>query len=118
MRADEAFLHEADGVLGAADLVDLGQRRAGFLFQLFGLGIDHMAAIEDVLELEQVGLVGEDLLEAERPLLVPGTWQAHRLVPGRQLQGAAPRFFREGNCERFDKDSIDVVLWLRLGEAE
>ena len=118
MRADEAFLHEADRVLGAADLVDLGQRRAGFLFQLFGLGINHMAAIEDVLELEKVGLVGEDLLQAERPLLVPGARQAHRLVPGRQLQRATPRFFGEGNGERFDKDSIDVVLWLRLGEAE
>ena len=61
---------------------------------------------------------GEDLLEAEGPLLVPGAWQAHGFVPGRQLEGATTRFFREGDRERFDKDSINIVLWLRLREAQ
>ena len=47
-----------------------------------------LRALEDVAVLQQVRLVGQDLLHPQRPLLVPGTGQAQRLVPARQLQGA------------------------------
>ena len=44
--------------------------------------------VEDVVVLQQVGLVGQHLLHPQRPLLVPRPRQAERLVPGRQLHGA------------------------------
>ena len=91
-------------------------RRRGF--QFFGLGVDDMAAIKYVLEFEQIGLISEDLLQAQRPLLVPGPRQTHRLVPGGQLQGAAARPLGQRHGERFDQDAIDIVFRLRLGQAE
>jgi hypothetical protein len=59
--------------------------------QLGGLGLDHHRALEDVVVLEQVGLVGQDLLHPQRPLLVPRARQAERLVPRRQLDGGPGR---------------------------
>src|SRR5206468_3489524 len=53
--------------------------------QVVRLLLHDVRAVEQVLVLEQVGLVGEDLLDAQRPLLVPRPRQAERLVPGRQL---------------------------------
>ena len=58
MRAHKAFLHVRDGVGCPAQRVDLGKCRAGFVFQFLGLAVDDMAAVENVLELQQVGLVG------------------------------------------------------------
>ena len=46
---------------------------------------------EEVVVLEQVGLVGEHLLHPQRPLLVPRPRQAERLVPRRQLHRPGPR---------------------------
>ena len=59
-------------------------------------------AVEDVAVFEQVGLVGEDLLHAHRPLLVPGARQAERLVPGRQLHGAGARLLRQRHGQHLD----------------
>jgi hypothetical protein len=59
---------------------------AGGLDQLARSRLDDVRAVEDVRVLEQVGLVGEDLLCAQRELLIPRPGQAEGLVPGRQLQ--------------------------------
>ena len=88
--AHQAALQLVDGLEGAAEgehVVELGLRR---LDQLGGLGLDHRGAVEDVVVLEQVGLVGEHLLDAQRPLLVPRAGQAERLVPRRQLDRPGP----------------------------
>ena len=77
-----------------------------------------MAAVEEVGVFEQIGLEGDDLLHAQRPLLVPGARQAERLVPGRKLHGAGAGVLGEGDGEHLDQDAVDVVLRLRLGEAE
>ncbi len=85
MRTDEFGLHVAAFDRGnrathGLHPVDLG---------LGGLGeVGHPAlhddgALEEVGVLQQVGFVGEDLLDAQGPLLVPGPGQAERLVPGR-----------------------------------
>jgi hypothetical protein len=64
----------------------------GVLLERVYLLLDFLGPVEDVAELEQVGLVGHNLLKPERPLLVPGRRQAERLVPGGQLhpRGRAP----------------------------
>ena len=118
MRADEAFLHIVDGLGGAAARIQVGQRVTGQRLQLLGLGFDDMAAVEDVFIFQEVCFIGKDLLQAQRPLLVPGTWQAERLVPGRQLQRAAAGFLRQGDGHRLDQDAVDIVFRLRLGQAQ
>ena len=78
-----------------------------------------LRALEDVGVLEQVGLVGQHLLDAQRPLLVP-----------RARAARAPRS-RPGSCtararasrpsvtaERLEHDPLHVVLGLGLGEPE
>ncbi|GBD41802.1 hypothetical protein HRbin39_01188 [bacterium HR39] len=77
-----------------------------------------MRAVEDVLVFEEVGLVGEDLLGAQRPLLVPWTRQTQRLVPGGKLHGPRAGVFRERHAQHLDEDAVDVVLRLLLGEAQ
>ena len=79
---------------------------------------DFLAAVEDVAELQKVRLVGHDLLQAQRPLLVERARQAERLVPGRQLDGAGARVLRQHHRQHLDQDAIGVVLRLLLGEAE
>ena len=118
MGANQAFLHEADSRRCPADLVDLRQRGARLFLQLLGLRRNHMAAIEDVFKFQKVGLIGENLLQAERPLLVPGARQAHRLVPGRQLQRAAAGALGQRHREGFHQDAVDIVLRLRLGQPQ
>jgi hypothetical protein len=86
--------------------------------QLGDLGLDDLRAVEDVVVLEQVGLVGQHLLDAQRPLLVPRPRQAERLVPGRQLHRAGARVLRQRDAEHLEHDALDVVLGLGLGEAE
>ena len=63
-------------------------RRAASSFSCRDLVGHGLGAVEQVVVLQQVGLVGQDLLHAQRPLLVPRARQAERLVPGRQLHGA------------------------------
>ena len=82
---DQAGLHVGDGGDRAAVLGDHRHLGARAVDQLRDQAVHHLRALEDVGVLEQVGLVGEDLLDAQAPLLVPGARQAERLVPGRQL---------------------------------
>ena len=49
-------------------LVEFGLRARDQLVRLRG---DHRRAVEQIAVLEQVGLVGEHLLDAQRPLLIP-----------------------------------------------
>ena len=87
-------------------------------FSSFDLARDLGRAVEDVSVFEQVGLVSEDLLHAQRPLLIPRPRQAERLVPGGELHGARARLLRKRDGQHLDQDAVDVVLRLRLGEAE
>ena len=102
----------------AAEPVDFGQRGAGLLFQLFGLALDDMAAVENILEFQEIRLVGQDLLQAQAPLLVPRARKAHGLVPRGQLQRAAAGALGQRHRQRLDQDTVDVVLRLRLGQAQ
>ena len=115
---DERGLHVVDGGDGAAHLGDAGELGAGAGLQLLDLGGDRRVAVEEVAVLEEVGLVGHDLLHAERPLLVPGAGEAEGLVPGRELDGAGAGVLREGDGEHLEEDAVDVVLRLLLGQAE
>ncbi len=116
--AHEASLQLVDRLEGAAQglhVVELGRRR---LDQLVRLGLDDLGALEDVVVLEQVRLVGEHLLDAQRPLLVPRPRQAQRLVPRRELHGPGPGVLRQRHPQRLEDDPLHVVLRLLLGEAE
>ena len=86
--------------------------------QLRHESVHDLGALEDVGVLEQVGLVGEDLLQSQRPLLIPGARKAKRLVPGGKLDRAGPRSPAERHRQRFERDPVDVVLGLRLGQPQ
>ena len=120
VRFDELRFHVArlDRRDRAAHLLDAGELLARLALQLLDLGGDLLRAVEDVAVFEQVGLVGEDLLHAQRPLLVERARQAERLVPRGQLHGAGARALRKRHRQHLDQDAIDVVLRLLLGEAE
>ena len=77
-----------------------------------------MRAVENIGIFEEIGLVGGDLLHSEGPLLIPRTRQAQRLVPRRKLHGARPRLLRQDNRQHFEKDAIDVILGLLLGQPQ
>ena len=118
MGLDQRGLHVVDRLDGAAELGDAAHLGAGAVGQLGDQPVHHLRALEDVGVLEQVGLVGEDLLQAQRPLLVPGARQAERLVPGRQLDRARAGVAAEGDGERLERDPVDVVLRLGLGQPQ
>ena len=90
---------------GAAHLLDLRKLVLRRLFQLGDLGGDRRRAVEDVAVFQQVGLVGEDLLHAQRPLLVPRARQPERFVPGRQLHGARARALRQRDREHLEQNT-------------
>ena len=115
---DQAGLHVGDRGDGAAVLLDHRHLGAGALDQLVDQAVHHHRALEDVGVLEQVGLVGQHLLDAQAPLLVPGAGEAHRLVPGRQLQRAGAGVAAQRHRQRLEHDALDVVLRLGLGQAE
>ena len=118
LAAHQPRLQLVDGLEGAAQLehvLQLGPRRLG---HLVGLLLDDHRAVEDVAVLEQVRLEGQDLLDAQRPLLVPGPGQPERLVPGRQLHGPGPGPFGQRHPERLEDDAGNVVLRLGLGQPE
>ena len=120
VRGDERRLHVAglDGGDRAAQLLDARHLGLGARDELGDLGLDDDRPGEEVVVLEQVGLVGEHLLHAQAPLLVPRPRQAERLVPRRQLDRAGARVLGERHGEHLEDDALDVVLGLRLGEAE
>ena len=103
--------HSAHG-LDALELRPRAREEGG------GLGRDDGRPVEDVAVLEDVGLVGDDLLDAQRPLLVPGPRQTEGLVPGGELHGARARVLRQDHREHLEHDALDVVLRLRLGQAQ
>ena len=114
----ETPLQLVDRLERAAELlhvVELGARR---LDHFLRLGLDDLGALEDVAVLEQVRLEGEDLLDAQRPLLVPGPGQPERLVPRRELDRPRPGVFGQRDPEHLEDDPLHVVLRLLLGEAE
>ena len=45
--------------------------------------LNHRAPLKNIAVLQQVGLKGQDLLNPQAPLLVPGARQSQRFVPGR-----------------------------------
>ena len=120
LRLDQALLHvrALDGRHHPALAEHVLELQARGQLQLGRPGFDHARAVEEILVFEQIGLVGEDLLDAQRPLLVPGAREAQRLVPGRELERAAAGVLREGDAERFQHDPDHVVLGLRLGESQ
>ena len=117
---DQLLLHVARFDRGhrAAHFVDALELFQRLAFERVHLAGDFFGAVENVAIVEQVGFVGEDLLHAQRPLLVPGPRQAERLVPRRQLHGARARILRQRHRQHFDENARDVVFRLRLGEAE
>ncbi len=74
--------------------------------------------IEDVAIFEQVGLISDDLLHADRPLLIPRPRQAQRLVPGRKLNGASTGLLGQHDRQHLQENAVDIVLRLLLGQAE
>ena len=119
-RGDQLTLHVAGLHRGhrAAHLghpVDLGSRLG---HQGGDLRLDDGAAGEQVLVLQQVGLVGQHLLHAQRPLLVPRPGQPECLVPGRQLHRPGPGVPGQCDREHLQHDPLHVVLRLRLGQPE
>ena len=115
---DQRGLHVRDGVDRAAVLGDARHLLARALGELGDEALHHRRALEDVGVLEQVGLVGEHLLDAQRPLLVPRAREAERLVPGGELDRAGAGVAAERDGERLEHDPLDVVLGLGLGQAE
>ncbi len=83
VRAHETFLHVSESVNGTAFVEHPAELLPCLLRDLVGLGLDHLRAVEDVAVLQKVGFVGQDLLGAQAPLLVPGTRETERLVPRR-----------------------------------
>ena len=77
MRGDQLGLEVAalDRRDRATELLDphhLGTRLGA---ETVHLGLDHVRAGEQVVVLEEIELIGQHLLQPQRPLLVPGTGQ-------------------------------------------
>ncbi len=51
-------------------------------------------------------------------MLIPCSRQTKRLVPGRQLHRAGAGIFRQHDGQHFDKDTVDIVFRLLLGQAQ
>ena len=77
-----------------------------------------MRPVEDVAVLEDVGLEREHLLHSQRPLLIPRSGKAQRLVPRRQLDRPRACPFRQRDAEHLEHDALHVVLGLGLGQAQ
>jgi hypothetical protein len=112
VRLDQLGLHVRDRLHGAAAVGDLLHLGVGALGELRDQAVHHHGSLEDVRVVEQVGLVGEDLLNPEAPLLVPGAGEAERLVPGRQLDRPGARVAAQGHSQGLEHDSRHVVLGL------
>ena len=115
---DQRGLHVVHGGDGSAMLLDHGHLRAGAAQQLGDEPVHHLRALEDVRVLEQVRLVRKDLLDAQRPLLIPRPGEPQGLVPGRQLDRSRARVAAECHRQGLEHDPLDVVLRLRLGQPE
>ena len=97
----------------AAELVDLGEVGVGLLLHLVGQRLDEVGAAERVDGVGHAGLVGDDLLRAQRdPDGVLGR-QRERLVVGVGVQRLRAA---EHAGERLDRRADDVVERLLGGE--
>ena len=74
-----------------------------------------LGTVENIPVFEQIGLIGDDLLHAQGPLLIPRARQAKRFVPGRQLHGPRPRILRQHHREHLEQNAVEVVFRLLLG---
>ena len=118
VRVDERGLHVRHRLDGASVLGDDRHLGARGVDQLRHQCIHHVRALEDVRIVEEVGLVRQHLLDAQRPLLVPRPRQAEGLVPRRQLDRACAGVAAQRDSERLEHDALHVVLGLGLREAE
>ena len=114
----EPALHRVDHLERPTAVEHPLQFGLGGRAQLGDLGLDDLRTLEQVAVLEQVGLVREHLLDAQRPLLIPRRRQAERFVPARELDGARARVLREGDAQHLEHDALHVVLGLLFSEAE
>src|SRR4051794_33624062 len=71
-RPDQSGFHAPTRLDRAAMLLHCAHLLAGALGELVDEGLHHLGALEDVPVVEQVGLVRQDLLDPQAPLLVPG----------------------------------------------
>ena len=118
VRLDQAGLHVGHCLDRATLLLDHRHFGPGAVHQLGDEPVHDLRALEDVRVLQEVGLEGEDLLDAEAPLLVPRPGQAEGLVPGGQLDRPGAGVAAERHRKGLEHDPGDVVLRLRLGQAE
>ena len=112
MRFDQARLHVGDCLHGAAVLFDGRHLLARALGELVHQPVHDDRPFEHVRVGEQVRLVGEDLLDSQAPLLVPGPGQPQGLVPGGELDRAGPGVAAEGHRQGLEHDPRHVVLRL------
>jgi hypothetical protein len=87
---DEPLLHVArlDRLHRAAHLFDLVELVPRLRLELADFARNFRRAVEQIAVFEQIGLEGDDLLHADRPLLVPRPRETQRLVPGGELHRA------------------------------
>jgi hypothetical protein len=102
----------------AAEGIEVGKFAPHLVLDVGDALLDDARAVEDILVIEEIGLEGEDLLHAQRPLLIPRARQAERLVPGRKLHRAGAGLLGERHGQHLDEDAVHVVLGLLLGEPE
>ena len=77
-----------------------------------------MGTSKDVFIFEQVGFKRQNLLHAQRPLLIPRAGEAQRFVPSGQLHASCSCRFRQRNGKHFEHNSLNVVFWLRFGKPK
>ncbi len=108
---DQAALHVVNRGHGPAHRVDLGKLCARALLEFFNLAVHGGVAVEEIVEFQKVGFIGEDLLHPERPLLVPGPRKPQSLVPCGQLHGArdAPLYLRAADGGSGAGDAADTT---------
>ncbi len=102
-----------DATHHAALLLDLGEDRLGFALELVGERLDVVRAAERIDHVRDAGLVGEDLLRAQRDLHRFLGGERQRLVHRVGVQRLRPA---EHRGHRLVGDAHDVVRRLLRGE--
>ena len=103
---------------GATHLLDALEFFLGQALQIVDLARNLARAVKNIPVVEQVGLVSENLLHAQRPLLVPWPRQAKRFIPCRQLDRACTRIFGQRDGQHLNQNARHVIFGLRLGQSE
>src|SRR5581483_9321880 len=81
MAGNELFLDIVQRRNNPAEFLHAFDFGPGRTFDLGGLRLDDLAALENIFVFEDVCFVRQNLLDAQTPLLIPGTWEPERLVP-------------------------------------